>query len=878
MPPRMTDLPTGTVTFLFTDIEGSTRLLQELGNRYGAIQDRHQDILRRAIGAEDGVEIRTEGDSFFVVFRTPAQAIRAAVSAQRELAEADWPHGQPLLVRMGMHSGEGELGGGDYIGIDVNLAARIAAAGHGGQILLSDATKTLVEHSLPQGVTVRELGSHSLKDIEHPERIHDLVISGLSMDFPPIRTLHGGPAAFPTPRTSFVGRARELEEVTGLLRRSRLVTLTGPGGTGKTRLALGVAAEELARFRDGAFVVDLSAVTDPSVVPSKIATTLGIREDPTRDRLKTLSDHLRVRETLLVLDNFEQVIEATEVVGRLLDAAQGLRVLATSRVPLRLSGEHEYRVEPLPLPDPRSRGALEALGKCESVMLFVDRAAAVRRDFRLTEHNSAAIAGIVDRVDGLPLAIELAASRVRALSPGDLLARLEHRLPVLATGPRDLPARQRTLRDAIAWSHDLLNDDEQRLFARLAVFSAGFTLKSAEAVCGSGLDLDVMEGIEALVDHSLLQHEERKGRLRYRMLETIREFGAEHLQASGEAEEVRRRHAWHMLQMAEAAEPELLRKDRTRLDRLEEEHDNIRAALGWSIEGGDVETGLRLAGALWRFWQLRSHLAEGLAWTERLLSLPAAAGRTMARARALSSLGSLAYWMQDAERVRPSYEESLAISREVGDIQGQAEGTYNLAFVHLLDGDGRTAEELFEEAAERYREIGDDIGQAHANDGVALVATREGELERAELLLEQNLRMFMADEDMWGIALTSGQLALIGLERGELDRARTAALQSLSAGEALGAHVFNAVSVQALAVVAIRSGQVDRGLRLAGFSDRLRDLSGGEAPGSIVGIEDPQELVKDDLSPERIGALVVEGRSMGTSEGLAYAREPDSGH
>jgi predicted ATPase/class 3 adenylate cyclase len=872
----MTDLPTGTITFLFTDIERSTRLLQELGNRYRAVQDRHQDILRRAIGAEHGVEIRTEGDSFFVVFRTPAQAIRAAVSAQRELAEADWPHGQPLRVRMGMHTGEGELGGGDYIGIDVNRAARIAAAGHGGQILLSETTKALVEHSLPQGVTVRELGSYRLKDIEHPERIHDLVIAGLPTDFPPIRTLHGGPAAFPTPRTSFVGRARELEEVAGLLRRSRLVTLTGPGGTGKTRLALGVASGELARFRDGAFVVDLSAVTDPAVVPSKVATTLGVREDPTREPVETLSDHLQARETLLVLDNLEQVIEAAEVVGRLLDGAQGLRVLATSRVPLRLSGEHEYRVDPLPLPDPAASGTLDALSRCESVMLFVDRAAAVLHGFRLTENNSAAIAGIVDRVDGLPLAIELAASRVRALGPDDLLDQLEQRLPALAGGSRDLPARQRTLRDAVAWSHDLLGDGEQDLFAQLAVFSGGFTLESAEAVCDPGLELDLVEGVEALVRHSLLQHEERNGRVRYRMLETIREFGGERLQASGKVEQVRHRHAWHMVQLAEAAQPELLRRDRTRLDRLEEDLDNIRAALRWSIDGGDVEAGLRLAGALWRFWQLRSHLGEGLGWTERLLSLPVAGVRTMARARALGALGSLAYWMQDTGRVRPSYEESLAIAREVGDIRGQAEGAYNLAFAHVLDGDSRAAEELFEEAAERYRDIGDDIGRAHANDGVALIATREGEVERAELLLEENLRTFMADEDMWGIALTSGQLALIGLERGDLDRARAAALQSLSAGEALGAHVFNAVSVQALAVVAVRSGQIERGLRLAGFSDRLRDLGGGEAPGSIVGIEDPQELVKDDLSPERIVALVAEGRSMRTGEGLAYARESDS--
>jgi len=867
------DLPTGTVTFLFTDIEGSTRLLRELGEGYRAVQDRHAEILRNAIAAERGVVARTEGDAVFAAFPTPAQGIRAAVSAQRELAEADWPHGEPLRVRMGLHTGEGALGGGDYVGLDVNRAARIAAAGHGGQILLSDTTRVLVEDALADGVRIRSLGRHVLKDFDEPQPLHDLVIDGIPSDFPAIRTLSAGPATLPAPRTSFVGRDRELQEIGQLLKDARLVTLTGPGGTGKTRLALAIAADEADRVRDGVYVVDLSAVTDPAVAPSKIVTALGVRENPAVDPVLTLAGHLREREVLLVLDNLEQVIEAADAVGRLLDSAPGLRILATSRIPLHLSGEHEYRVDPLPLPDPARLGELEVLGTCESVMLFVERAAAVRRGFRITAENAAEIAGIVERVDGLPLAIELAASRIRGLSPRDLLDRLEQRLPVLGGGPRDLPARQRTLRDAIAWSHDLLDGDEQRLFPRLAVFSAGFTLDSAEAVCAPGLDLDVMEGIEALVDHSLLRHEERDGRIRYRMLETIREFGVERLQASGEADEIRRRHAWRMVRMAEAAEPELLRKDRTHLDRLEEDHDDIRAALHWSVDGGDVEAGLRITGALWRFWQLRSHLAEGLAWTERLLSLPAAAARTMPRARALGSLGSLAYWMQDMEPVRRSYEESLAIAREVGDIRGQAEGAYNLAFVHLLAADGLAAEELFEEAAERYREIGDEIGHAHAKDGVALAASAEGDFERAVPLLEENLRTFVAADDMWGIALTSGQLAAISLERGDLDRARTAALKSLAAGEALAAHMFNAVSVQGLAVVAVRSGQIERGVRLGGFSERLGELAGGEAPPSIVGLPDPRELARDDLPPERIDALVEEGRSMGVDEGLSYARQ-----
>jgi class 3 adenylate cyclase len=441
----VSDLPTGTVTFLFTDIEGSTRLIQELGEGYGAVQDRHAKVVRDAFETEDGHEVRTEGDSFFAVFRTPGRGVRAAIAAQRRLAEENWAHGGPLRVRMGLHTGEGVLGGGDYIGIDVNRAARIAAAAHGGQVLISDATRVLVGHALPEGGTIRDLGSHRLKDFDEPRPLYDLVIDGLPADFRPIRTL-GGPRRtnLPPPRTSFVGRERELAEIGELLTRTRLLTLTGPGGTGRTRLALRAAAEQIDRVDEGAFIVDLSAVTDPALVPSSIAASLGVRKEPGADLLDTLAGHFRDRDLLLVLDNLEHVVEAAPAVDRLLEAAPRLRILATSRIPLHLSGEHEYLVGPLPLPDPARRGDLDVLTTSESVRLFVERAASVRRDFSITEENAAAVAEIVRRLDGLPLAIELAAGRVKMLSAQALLERLEHRLPLLTGGRRDVPERQRT--------------------------------------------------------------------------------------------------------------------------------------------------------------------------------------------------------------------------------------------------------------------------------------------------------------------------------------------------------------------------------------------------------------------------------------------------
>jgi predicted ATPase/class 3 adenylate cyclase len=865
------DLPTGTVTFLFTDIEGSTRMLQELGEGYRAVQDRHAELVREAIGAEGGHEVRTEGDSFLVTFRTPAGAVRAAVAAQRLLAVERWPHEEQLRVRMGLHTGEGVAGGGDYLGIDVNRAARIAAAGHGGQILLSDATRGLVEHALPEGVALRDLGTHRLKDIDHPEHLHDLVIDGLSADFPPIRTLGARATNLPAERTSFVGRDRDLTRIEELMGSARLVTLTGPGGTGKTRLGLKIAADNLGRFRDGVFVVDLSAITDPALVPSAIAATLRLREDPGRDVVDSLTDHLRERHLLLVLDNVEQVVEAAPAVDRLLAAAPGLTVLATSRVPLHLAGEHEYHVSPLPLPQPDQLADVEALGECESVILLVERAAAVRPGFRVTEETAAVVADITARLDGLPLAIELAASRLKLLSPAELLERLGRRLPLLTGGARNVPERQRTLRAAIEWSHDLLGPEERRLFARLSVFAGGWTLTAAEAVCGRGLDADVLDGLGELVDHNLV----RRGRggseeTRLHMLQTIREFAGERLEESEEADAIRRRHAWHIVALAEAAKPELL-KGRATLEQLEEEHDNVRAALRWSIDRGEVEPGLRIAGALWRFWHVRGHLAEGRAWTEELLSLPASGARTAARAKALGAQGSLAYYGRDPDSVRGPYEESLAISRELGDREGEAEGAYNLAFAYLLSQDLAGAKDLLLQAGEIYRALDDPVGVAHVNTIVAQIRAEEGDFDRAEPLIEEARSTFVAAGDLWGIVLTSGELAALALQRGDLARARTATMQSLETSLAMGVRGWNAVALQGLAVIAIRQGNPELGVRLAGTADHLKELSGGEAPPSIVGLEDPLEIVKG-LPQHQIDALWDEGRAMSIEEAVEQAR------
>ena len=488
MPPSST-LPTGTVTFLFTDIEGSTRLLQQLGDAYPEVLSEHHRLLRGAVESAGGVAIGSEGDSLFASFARAPSGLAAAVAAQLALAAQEWPDGAAVRVRMGLHTGEALVRDGTYVGLDVHRAARIAAVGHGGQVLLSDTTRALVEQALPAGGELRDLGQHRLKDLAQPERIFETVIAGLPSTFPPLRSLDATPNNLPTQMTSFVGRAREVAEATRLLATTRLLTLTGPGGTGKTRLSLQVAAEAASDYPDGVFFVPLGPLDDAGVVAPAIVQALGMREAVNQPPVDRLSEYLRDRRLLLVLDNFEQVQEAAALVGELLRSSPGLRAVVTSRSPLHIYGEQEYAVPPLGLPVAGADPDPVEIARYESVALFVERAAAVNPGFRLTAANAAIVAEICALLDGLPLAIELAAARTRLLPPQALLARLGQRLDTLSSGSRDLPERQQTLRGAIAWSYDLLDGKARQLFACFSVFVGGADLAAAEAVCGrEGVD------------------------------------------------------------------------------------------------------------------------------------------------------------------------------------------------------------------------------------------------------------------------------------------------------------------------------------------------------------------------------------------------------
>ena len=872
----MRELPTGTVTFLFTDIEGSTRLLQELGEGYRAVQDEHTEIVRRAIAEAGGTEVRTEGDSFFAAFPMPGDAVRAAVVAQRGLASHRWPHGRPLRVRMGLHTGEGELGGDDYLGLDVNRAARIAAVASGGQVLLSEATVILAEHTLAEGVVIRSLGHHRLKDLGRPEHLHDLVIRGLQSQFPPPRSMEA-PSNLPLELTSFVGREGEVDQAKALLAQTRLLTVTGPGGTGKTRLALRVAADVANDFSDGTFFVDLAPVSDPALVMPTIASTLGVREEGwERPVGESLEDHLRDRRLLLVLDNFEQVVSAAPVVTELLAAAPSLKIMVTSRAPLHLQVEQELPLTPLNVPNVDSLEPLKDLARNEAVALFVQRATAVDPDFTLTDRSALEVAEIVARLDGLPLAIELAAMRISVLTPDTMLRRMDRRLPLLERGARDLPARQRTLRAAVGWSYDLLANDERAFFRRFSVMNGGGTLDAAGAVCGPNGDLgvDVLEMLSSLADSSLVQTSNApQGGIRFGMLQTVREFAHEQLDAEGESAATGRRHASWFLDFAEEAEPNFRGPEMVRwLESVQLEHDNLRAALLWAIENDAAELGLRLAGALWRFWHLGGHLTEGRRWASAVLSLPSAAKQTVARSKALAALGGLAYWQTDVPAARDAYEEALAISRELSDGSGVAEGTYNLAFAYGLVPTRSGSRELFLQSRAMFDELGNSRGVADSLWGLALLARLDGDHITARSQAEASVRLHRENGDALGLVDSLEELGRAAFGMEDLEVARSSFLQTLEILGPIGYRTAIAIALENLAAYENRRAEPERALRLAGASEALKESAGGQVPPEFVDLPDPREVAQARLSKERIASTWEEGRAMTLQEAVAYAR------
>lgn len=818
----MAALPTGTVTFVFTDLQGSTDLLQRLGeHRYAEVLQQSRHLLRTAFQAHGGHEIDARGEEFFVAFTSAKSAVLAALAGQRAIMEFPWPEGVQVRVRMALHTGEPVAAGGAYVGLDVHRAARICSVGHGGQILISHTTFNLVAGQLPQEIQFRDLGEHRLKDLLRPERLFQMQYPSLTATFPPLRSLGLSPNNLPVQLTSFIGREKEMAEVKRLLGLRRLLTLTGLGGCGKTRLAIQVAADLLEEFLDGVWLVELAPLTDPGLIPQTVAKTLGVPEEAGRTYLGTLVDYLGLRQLLLVLDNCEHLVEAcAHLAETVLRAAPRVTILATSRQPLGVAGETTFAVLSLSLPD-LLQAPIERLTESEAVRLFLERAAHTQLGFALTDVNAPVVAQITRTLDGIPLAIELAVAKMKVLSVMQIAERLDDRFRLLTGGARTLP-RHQTLQATMDWSYDLLSEPERMLLRRLSVFAGTFALEAAEAICpGNGMPpAEVLDLLTQLVDKSLVTVDRYEPIVRYRLLDTVRQYAHEKLDESSETVDIQQRHRDWFLALAERAEP-VLRTDESWLNRLEDEHDNLRAALDSSMRTGKALLTLRMATALARFWQIRGYWTEGRRWLEAALAHSADAPPDL-QGRALSRAAVLAQFQGDYAQARALTEQSLALQRSLGDHAGMAASLSTQGNIAYHQGDYRAAEQLHMESLTHAEAAGDKAAMAAAFVNLAIVADHEGEFEKAAALCKESLRLFREVGDKRGAAYALSILGTLASDQADYATAQPLFEESLALNRHLGDKRGITASLSSLAFIAREQGDLPTALALCEESLAIR--------------------------------------------------------
>jgi predicted ATPase len=842
------------VTLLFTDIEGSTRLLHELGDRYVQVLAEHRRTLRDAVAKHQGVEVDTQGDAFFIAFTSAPDAVAAAHAAQRALA------GSPVRVRMGIHTGEPTVTPEGYVGIDVHRGARICAAGHGGQVLISKTTRDHVAGF----VEAQDLGEHRLKDLPTPEWLFQVLAPDLESSFPPLRSLSN--TNLPAEASKFIGRQRELAETSAILSRDdvRLLTLTGAGGSGKTRLSIRLAAEFVERFKNGVFFVSLAAVSDPARVLGAIAQTLGEKEDGAEGPAGALRRHLEGKQVLLVLDNFEQLLAAAPDVSLLLASAPQVKVIVTSRERLRLAGEHEFAVPPLPDED--------------AVTLFDVRARAAKPSFQVEAHRAPVLA-ICRRLDGLPLAVELAAARVKVFQPDALFSRLEQRLPVLTGGPRDMPDRQRTLRATIEWSYLLLDEHEQDVLRLLSIFAGGFGVAAAEQVCGATLD-----DLASLHDKSLLRKDDDPGdEPRFSMLQTIREYAEELLEAKGETEKVRRSHAHHFADLANAKclgrghgvplSQEVLRSRPEWLDWQELERENLAKALGSLIDRREAEAALQMVLSTWRLWFVRGPLRDGQLWTERVLALEDAK-LSPDYGWFLTVAAEYPRFRGDHANAKALEEQAMPLLRSRGEKFRLGACTEALANIVQHQGDHERARSLHEECLAIGREINDASVVAHALNGLGGLAFRQGDYVRMAALAEEEIAL--SRETGGGLGEALGNLAEARRRLGQLDSAATLFHEALSLAENLGEVGVLAECLDGIGDVAADRDDPASAVPLWAVSRRLLEEL-GQPPWDPEGAEQGMNAARSALGAEAFERLRREGESMSRDEAVAKATAIASG-
>jgi predicted ATPase/class 3 adenylate cyclase len=931
--PAVPSPPSGTVTFLYTDIEGSTKLAQEHPEEWETLRARHHAILREAIGSNNGYVFQVVGDGFCAAFHTQSNALHAAIDAQRKLQTENWGK-VSLNVRMGIHTGEAEAHGNEYHGyLTLSLVQRLMSSGHGGQILLSHATENLLRDHLPKDISLLELGEDKFRDILQPVHVFQVSAPGLQKEFPALRALDVLPNNLPVQLTSFIGREHELSEIKQLLTTTHLLTLAGPGGTGKTRLALQLGAEVLKDLPDGVWLVELAPLADSTLVAQTMAATLGAHEQPGRTILDALTDYVRAKSMMVILDNCEHLIEeCAKVADSLLRAAPRLKILATSREALGIAGETAYRVPSLPLPDVRQLHDLDALGQNDCVHLFVDRAMAAYPSFRLKDKNAPAIADICRRLDGIPLAIELASARTKIFPPEEIAARLDDRFRLLTGGSRTALERHQTLFALIEWSHNLLSEAERVLLRRLSVFAGGWSFEAAQIVCSEGIDEDMLDLLTHLVDKSLVAVEEETEEARYRLPETIRQYARDKLYESGESERVRDRHLHFFLRFAEEAEPKLRSGEQlVWLDRLETEHDNLRTALAWSLESGKSNNTLQLAGALYYFWVLHGNFSEGHKWlndaltlAERKQSEKVAAGKYIPthtekaqHAKALYAASWLQMGTLDLKRAHTLVEESLRLWRELGDKWWMAVAREILGLIMAMEGDVQMALTRLEEGVGLAREIedpwplamclirfGDELqrtdmatARRFLEEGVAVarrvgdknvlsdglrelgsVYSAEGDLTVAVRVTEEALAEARAIGSMPYVFLALLQLIMISCLQNDPTKAKGYCLELWALGKETGSPFAAVFALMAFGLAASFGEEPGKGVRLLVAAEMLLrqrgvKLTGGEGGPFGMVYKQALEKAQAQLGLAAFQAAWAEGQQMTMEQALALATE-----
>jgi predicted ATPase/class 3 adenylate cyclase len=875
--------PTGTITFLFSDIEGSTRLWERYPEAMRGALRRHDEIVREAVSANNGHVFKTIGDAFCVAFDVAADALAAAAQTQHALHEEDWGETGTLKVRMALHVGAAEFRDNDYFGNSLNRVARVLAAAHGGQVLLSLPVEELVRDQLTPGVMLRDLGERRLRDLARPEHLFQLVLAGLPAEFPPLRSLEATPNNLPTLLNSFVGRERERDEVKRLLGTTRLLTLTGTGGTGKTRLSMQVADELLGNYTDGVWLVELASITDPERIIEVVAATLGLREEPGEPLRDTIIRFVCGRSLLLVIDNCEHLLNGVAtLVTAILHGCDTVSVLATSRHSLGVAGERTWQVPPLTVLDPRQGlfqvpDVVATVSQYEAVRLFIDRAAAVKQGFIITPQNAAAIAQICWRLDGIPLAIELAAARARVLTPEQISQRLDDRFRLLTGGGRSVLPHQQTLRTLIDWSYDLLSESERVLFRRLGVFGGGRTIEAIEAVCtGDGVDAyDTLDLLQLLVDKSLLTAEsDSSEETRYTMIESVWQYARERLEASEEFELLRDRHLDYFLNLAEQARPGLEGpKAAEWLDRITADQFNFRLAIQWAVKSpANVQKGLRIIGSLTRFSEIRGNLEEMRDAFIELLSAPGAEEPTEARAFALIGAGRIAWCRDNSEDALSYYRDGVALLKKLGRERDFILQSAFSGFVERNMGIHENAEANFRRALEAGHEFNDVVLTAVGMSGLGSIAADRGDLDGARRLREESLAIYRSTGDRWISGYLLWGLARSCAAQGDADGAREALGEWTGIARKLGNRWITPYILLIYADVLLIEGDAATAARVLGATE-----AGCEALGLVF---DNMDRAAWDAVVSRLNGMLDaptrlrewnEGRKLGVWEGIDLA-------